>query len=219
MARPRSEDYGDKRQRILEEAAHLFARHGFSATSIAMLAAACEASKALIYHYYRDKNEILFDMLDHHVRHLNEAAQGVLANGEDDIAKLRSLVRLLMGIYVKSRDKHVVLMNEISSLNPEQQALLTETQSRLVHEIADLVARLHGVDALKGPKARTALGMTLLGTLNWTYTWFREDGPIKPEQFADIACEIFLSGVQSARLAELAAGVATRRPRRTKAAG
>lgn len=217
MARPRSDDYDDKRKRILEEAAHLFARHGFSATSIAMLAAACEASKALIYHYYKDKNEILFDMLDHHVRHLNEAAQGVLENDEDDTTKLRSLVKLLMGIYVRSRDKHVVLMNEIGSLNPEQQAQLTETQSRLVHQIADLVSRLHSVTSLKGPRLRTAIGMTLLGTLNWTYTWFHEEGPISADQFADIACEIFLSGVQSPSLATLAAGLPARRRRRAAA--
>lgn len=214
MARPRSEDYDDKRKRILEEAAHLFARYGFAATSIAMLASACDASKALIYHYYRDKNEILFDMLDHHVQHLNEAAGAILDNDEDDVTKLRSLVKRLMGIYVKSRDKHVVLMNEMAALTPEQQALLTDTQTRLVHQIADLVARQHTVAPLMSPRMRTAIGMTLLGTLNWTYTWFNEDGPITPEQFADIACEIFLSGVQSQRLAALASELNPRRRRR-----
>ena len=36
--------------------------------------------------------------------------------------------------------------------------------------------------------------MAFLGMINWTYIWFRKDGPINQEQFADLAVEIFLNG-------------------------
>ena len=44
MARPRAQDYAAKRDLILSRAADLFARHGYSATSIAMIAQACGVS-------------------------------------------------------------------------------------------------------------------------------------------------------------------------------
>jgi hypothetical protein len=45
--------------------------------------------------------------------------------------------------------------------------------------------------------------MMLLGSLNWTYTWFREGGPMSAEQYAEVLSEIFLGGIQSKKLAQL----------------
>src|SRR5690606_36531613 len=64
MARLRAKDYDDKRAAILEQAAGLFATEGFAAASLSRLAAACETSKASLYHYYQSKEAILFDILD-----------------------------------------------------------------------------------------------------------------------------------------------------------
>jgi TetR/AcrR family transcriptional regulator len=37
--------------------------------------------------------------------------------------------------------------------------------------------------------------MMLFGMINWTYTWYRPDGPLKPEQLADLAADLFLGGL------------------------
>ena len=75
MARVRSEAYDDRRQEILDRAAGLFARHGFSRTSISTLSRECNASKAWIYHYYESKEAILFDILHDHIRMLRDTVQ------------------------------------------------------------------------------------------------------------------------------------------------
>jgi hypothetical protein len=31
--------------------------------------------------------------------------------------------------------------------------------------------------------------------INWTHTWYRPEGPIGPEQLADLAADLFLNGV------------------------
>ena len=59
MARPRSSGYDDQRELILRHAAALFAQQGYVATSMNQVAAACGVSKAAVYHYVRDKNELL----------------------------------------------------------------------------------------------------------------------------------------------------------------
>lgn len=70
MARTRANDYDKKRQGILSRSATLFAEHGFTGTSITMIADACGVSKALMYHYYRSKDAVLFDLLEDHLQHL-----------------------------------------------------------------------------------------------------------------------------------------------------
>ena len=70
MARTRANDYDKKRQGILSRSATLFAEHGFTGTSITMIAEACGVSKALMYHYYSSKDAVLFDLLQDHLQNL-----------------------------------------------------------------------------------------------------------------------------------------------------
>ena len=55
MARARAADYDGKRKAILHRSAGLFAKHGYDRASMANIAQACGASKALLYHYYDSK--------------------------------------------------------------------------------------------------------------------------------------------------------------------
>ena len=64
MARGRSASYDDQREMILDKAAQLFARRGYSATSMNQVAEACGLSKATLYHYYRDKYSLLVSIAD-----------------------------------------------------------------------------------------------------------------------------------------------------------
>ena len=64
MVGVRAKDHDDKRQLILDRSAELFARQGFHRTSIAEIAKACHASsKAWIYHYFPNKETVLFTLL------------------------------------------------------------------------------------------------------------------------------------------------------------
>ena len=61
------------RQRIIEEAANLFVRKGFHGTSIADLAQAVGLTKGALYHHFRAKEEILFELVQEKHRQLIEA--------------------------------------------------------------------------------------------------------------------------------------------------
>jgi hypothetical protein len=41
--------------------------------------------------------------------------------------------------------------------------------------------------------------MSLFGMLNWVYLWFREDGPVSRQDYADAATTLFLQGLSSVR--------------------
>jgi len=64
MPRGKGPTFDSQRATILEAAAILFAEKGFASASMADLAEACGVSKALLYHYYRDKAHLLFDTAD-----------------------------------------------------------------------------------------------------------------------------------------------------------
>ena len=65
------------RERILEEAAKLFAHSGYDGSSVADLAAALGVSKAAIYHYFTTKQDIydaiILAVLEGLTRHVGQA--------------------------------------------------------------------------------------------------------------------------------------------------
>jgi AcrR family transcriptional regulator len=67
MARPIAADHDEKRRAILKAAARLFASQGFDRASMAEIALACRVSKALLYHYYASKDQLLFDIIRAHL--------------------------------------------------------------------------------------------------------------------------------------------------------
>ena len=77
MARGRSPGYDDQREMILRHAAELFARRGYPATSMNEVAEACGLSKPTIYHYFRDKYNLLVHIADGHVSRLHALVEEV----------------------------------------------------------------------------------------------------------------------------------------------
>ena len=75
MARPRAADHDLKRRAILDRSAKLFAERGYERTSMSEIASACGSSKALLYHYYENKEQLLHDLLEAHFIKLQEAVE------------------------------------------------------------------------------------------------------------------------------------------------
>ncbi|MBX3562269.1 MAG: TetR family transcriptional regulator [Sphingomonas sp.] len=190
MARPQSPDYDKRREAILEEAAHLYARRGFPGASIADLAKAAGTSKSLIYHYFPSKDDILHETMAAHLDALVSAADDATRAGTAE-DKLRALTRAFMRLYVGAQDSHKVLLNELDNLPPARRAEVVAKQRRIIAAVEALMCELRGTDADALPVA-----MLFFGMINWTHTWFRPGGTLTADMLADMAVAMALNGIQ-----------------------
>ena len=196
MARTRSALYPQHQTDILNTAARLFADKGFARTSIAELAAACDSSKALLYHYYDSKQALLATLLRTHLQELQRVTQEALASSDEPEGQFRALVGASMTIYTQARDKHRVLMNDLGCLPPVERETIRDIERELTATVADLLCRLN--PALQhDPRLRMPYTMMFYGLLNWTYVWYDDAGPMSPDEFAERAAALFLYGFQS----------------------
>lgn len=214
MARTRANDYGAKRRGILRRAAELFARHGFTGTSITMIADACGMSKALLYHYYSSKEEVLFDLLDAHLRHLVDVLERAAATPGEQ-ARLHAIAASLLDAYRGADAEHQVQIASLKLLPPDKQAVLKAAERRLVAIVSNAIARAVPQIADK----RTLLmplTMSFFGMLNWHYLWFREGKGLTRDQYARMATTLILSGAEAAAAA--ASEMSEAAPRTTRRA-
>ena len=193
MARTQAADYEQRRDAIVEKAAQLFARNGFRGASVADLAAACDTSKSLIYHYYPSKEDILFAVMASHIDQLSQDVAEVVANGGNAAERLGTLVRKFMDHYVGAADRQKVLLNELDQLPSDKRRRIVRQQREIVDAVTQLFTELDPVAASDPVQARTRV-MMLFGMINWTHTWFDATGPVKPHEIADMAVRMATEG-------------------------
>jgi AcrR family transcriptional regulator len=200
MARTRATDYDKKRLGILSRSAALFAAHGYTGTSITMIAEACGVSKALMYHYYNSKDAVLFDLLSDHLQHLVgvvEAASQSSGNGPE---RLFAISAALLEAYRGADAEHQVQIASLKLLPAAQQESLKEMERKLVVLVSDaLVAAIPSI--AKRRHLLKPLTMSFFAMLNWHYLWFREGKGITRDKYARMVTALVLAGADEAMAA------------------
>ncbi|TCM02914.1 TetR family transcriptional regulator [Sphingomonas sp. PP-CC-3G-468] len=178
----------------MDTAAGLYASKGFLGASVAEIAAACQTSKSLIYHYYPSKEDILFDVMDSHVQSLVEAARAIDNTESDPVAKVHRIAAALMALYAGHEANQKVLLNELGNLPADRRAIIIDHQRQLL-DLLDTVLLALRPDLADDKARRRTLVMMLFGMLNWTHTWFNPAGAIKNHEIAEMASSMFLAGL------------------------
>jgi AcrR family transcriptional regulator len=198
MGRGRHAGYAGQRELILGRAAALFARGGYSATSMNQVAEACGLSKATLYHYYRDKYELLVSIADGHVTRLRAVVDEALAEESSPEGRMRALVRRLVEEYANAQNEHRVLTEDVKFLQPPDRDRVLGKEREVVAAFASVVAALR--PDLKEAAMGKPLTMLLFGMVNWMFTWMKPQGVLSYEDMAPVVADLFLGGLEKVQV-------------------
>ena len=213
MARTKAASFDAQRAAIRDAAARLFAEKGYASASIADLARACGISKALMYHYYRDKEDLLADVAMSYVDRLASLVDDVAAQQLPPAAHLRRLVEVFMVEYEHSAARHRVLVQDVKYLERAHRTRVLARQRKVVDGFAAVIAQL-APEATRAELAKP-LTMILFGMINWTFTWLKDRGPLTYSDMAPLVADLVLGGIGRIRFD----AVSSTRARRRRAAG
>ncbi|HEY9238882.1 MAG TPA: TetR/AcrR family transcriptional regulator [Burkholderiaceae bacterium] len=191
MPRVRSDDYESKSQAIMDCAANLFAKVGYPSAKMQDVAAACGATKSMLYHYFPTKDDLLFAMLQEHLQRVIAGLREALATVGTPRARLEALVLVYTQKSNQSRRRHVIAMNDVKFLPKAQQTPLFALQREIVALVSDL---LREVNPGLPDHVYKPYGLMLIGMLNWADFWYTPSGPVKPQELCDRMSRLFLRG-------------------------
>ena len=195
MARRRANDYDNKRQAILDRSAELFSAYGYDRASMNRIAEACGVSKANLYHYYKDKEGLLFDVIRFHLKDLLDVVEAADHPEDAPETRLRGLIGALLEAYRDADSQHNVQINSMRFLPPERQAELKRMERDLVTIFSAAVAGV--APHLKDTRMLIPVTMSLFGMLNWHYLWFRSNGSVSRDEYADIVTRLISDGASN----------------------
>jgi TetR/AcrR family transcriptional regulator len=195
MARTRANDYDEKRRAILNRSAELFAVHGYDRASMSKIAEACGVSKANLYHYYKDKEELLFDVIRFHLEELLEVVEAADRPDLSPEHRLRELIAALLEAYRDADAQHNVQINGLRLLPAERQIELKAMERDLVRLFSSAVAGV--APQLDGTKLLKPVTMSLFGMINWHYLWFKSTGEVSRADYAELVAQLIIDGTRN----------------------
>ncbi len=179
---------------MVRTAVHLFNRSGFHATSVEEIASELGLSKALLYHYFVDKTELLYECylsaLDCTLAAVSEAARTGRSGREKIEIYIRSQFETLAGA-----DGAAWVLTDLSALAPQQRRQVRK-QSRSIDKmlqgfLAEGVA--DGTIAGAQPKITEFF---LIGALNWLPRWYKPGGTLSGRELAEIFLRLVVDGLR-----------------------
>ena len=193
MPRGRAARFPQQQQVILQHAARLFAGRGFPGTTMNELAGAAGISKALLYHYYEDKYQLLVAIAEGHIDRLTALVDDIDAQSLAPEARLRCLIASFVQAYADAHAHHQVLVQDIKFLEETDGQRIRDKERLVVASFASAIAALH--PELVAAKLDKPLTMLLFGMINWMFTWFQEGGALGYDDIAGLVTDFVVGGL------------------------
>jgi TetR/AcrR family transcriptional regulator, cholesterol catabolism regulator len=190
--RPALRERFDRRQEeLVAGAAREFARRGYDQTTMHELAASLGVATGALYHYFSAKEQLLRAICDQLMEPLLASARQLVADEAEPAERLRGLVRLWVAHACAHRDHMLVFQQErhVIESGPHWRSV---RDSRKAFERV-LAGALDDVGA-DGLQLEPGLSLrALLSMVNYTPSWYRPRGALRPEQIADGYVDLLLA--------------------------
>jgi AcrR family transcriptional regulator len=180
---------------ILETAARLIYARGYEGTSMQDIADACGMTKAGLYHHIATKEALLLAIMHYGMDLFEEVVLERVKGIEDPLERLRATMARNIELVTHETKEVTIILHEHQTLTGDAQKAINARKKNYVRFLEDSFreaianGRIRAVDP-------TIATFSLLGTVLWTFKWYRPDGKLTPQQLTDGMIDVFFRGLE-----------------------
>ncbi len=174
------ENGSDTRREILDAAATAFMQKGYAATSIDDVADLLGATKGRVYHHFRSKTDLFFEIHKQAMAMDLEAVRGSMEGLETAVARLHAMAKAHLLVVMREIAYQCVV---VQGLEMHQAGQTTAAQRQTLHDIlrlrddyetlfAEAIQQAIDEGSIPPQEVRVVV-KAFLGSLNWTTIWYR----------------------------------------------
>lgn len=167
----------DRTELIIDTAADMFKRKGYTATSLQDIASAVGLLKGSIYHYIDSKEDILFAIIKrNHDRIIDNNLKWKQV--DDPLEAIDSFIRGHILHTLSNTTDSEVYLREFRSLSSERAESITKAQDAYDHQFRDLVKQAIRQGLLRPGVTPEFAARAVFGMANWTLYWYNAKGTL-----------------------------------------
>ncbi|MGH9460413.1 MAG: TetR/AcrR family transcriptional regulator [Vicinamibacteria bacterium] len=183
----------ERRAQILEKAAHLFCIKSYDSTSMSDIADAVGITKAGLYYFVEGKEHLLYLITDYGLDLLEETVVKPLEGILDPKEWLRQLIVKHVHMVMHRPREVTIILHERTGLTGEYRDRILKRKKAYINLVRDRLVQLQK-DGIARPVDATAATYFLLGSLNWVYQWYKEDGHLDEQDLVRHFTDLFSRG-------------------------
>jgi AcrR family transcriptional regulator len=191
---PERDSHG-RREEVLDVALKIFAAQGYRATTLEDIARELDFTPAALYYYFKSKQALLELIVARPIDALLEQARKVSALDEPPVEKLRAAIVGHVKLITERQEWFSVMLREQIELPPDN---LVDIDRKNREYRVFLTALIN--DAVNDGTLKTSnssvVTLILVGAINWTLQWWRDDGFLAPEEVAKVLISLTFDGLR-----------------------
>lgn len=182
-------------QKIIDAAVRLFASRGFDATSVQEIVAAAEVTKGALYHYFRAKDDLLFEIYRLLITAQAAELDAIIARGLGAAETVREIMVSLVVSTAERVDETAVFVREMHRLDEVRMTEFRAERRRYHAAFLGVIEKGQADGEFSGAVPADTVVRIALGVVNQLPMWYRPDGPKSPAQLADEIADFVLAGL------------------------
>lgn len=183
------------KERILEASLQLFHKQGYHGVTIDQIVQQAGTSKGGFYHYYKSKDELLYEIHDVFISYVIEKAEASYIQTSSPIEKLSAILHSFMKVFDMYKPYITVFYEESTYLSEEYQNVINEKRDRYRKLIEQVIEEGQKSGDFRKELPANIVTMSIIGMINWTYKWFKQNGPLTMAQITDIFKDLILRSI------------------------
>ena len=178
----RRRDPDTKRDAVLQTAAQLFLEKSYGRTSMNDVAERLNITKPALYHYFRNKEEILLGCYQLGAAMIEEILNEIAAHCGSGLEKVEAFISSYADVMTVNFGRCVMRLDE-GDLSPEAYSDIRNYKRKIDRRLRSFIQEgIH--DGSIAPCDPKLAAFAIAGALNWICVWYEPKGPLAPEEIA-----------------------------------
>jgi AcrR family transcriptional regulator len=184
-----------RKQKIIDTAADLFQRKGYSTTTLDDVAKELGVSKAALYHYVSRKDELLSIIYAHTIKNIFMGSYEILDTDLPPNEKLRLFIHNhIKNIIIKSLPMFAVFFSEENQLLQKDYQKIRKEKRKYNLILEEIIKEGISKGAFKKVDVKLQ-SYAILGMCNWVHKWYKPDqSKYTSQQIADHFADLLETG-------------------------
>jgi len=159
------------------------------------IADACGLTKAGLYHYISTKEALLVAIMEYGMDLFEEMVLDQVKHIDDPLERLRQTMARNVDLVTQDSSKEVtIILHEHQTLTGAARRAINGRKKKYVRFLEDAFREAMARGQIRNVDP-TLASFSFLGTVLWTYKWYRPDGRLDPQHLAAGIIDLFFEGL------------------------
>jgi AcrR family transcriptional regulator len=187
-------------EKLMRVSVDLFAEYGYAQTSVQQIVDAAGVTKGALYHYFKSKDDLLFDIYDRLLSMQREHLDAIVARGLDAQATIRLVCEDVIITSIEGLADGAVFFRSQHMLSEKRQREVKKRRREYNDAFETILENGRAAGVFRTDIPPAILIANFFSDVHYLAQWYSPGGPLTKQQVASELTDLYLAGLLATRL-------------------